>query len=66
MERMVSEEKVSAARAYVEMRFPAMAGPPLLEAVFANTKTPPISISFWIAIRKRRTFGLLEADRAMA
>src|SRR5437016_10337276 len=32
MEREVSEEKLRAARAYMEMRFPAMAGAPLLES----------------------------------
>jgi hypothetical protein len=32
MERMVSEEKLFAARAYLRMRFPAMAGAPLLES----------------------------------
>ena len=31
MERMVSEEKPSAARTYLRMRFPAMADSPLLE-----------------------------------
>jgi sarcosine oxidase len=32
MERMVSEEKLSAARTYLRMRFPAMTGSPLLES----------------------------------
>jgi glycine/D-amino acid oxidase-like deaminating enzyme len=32
MERQVSEEKLRAARAYLQMRFPAMAGAPLLES----------------------------------
>ena len=32
MEREVSEEKLRAARAYMEVRFPAMAGAPLLES----------------------------------
>jgi len=32
MERVVSEEKLSAARAYLRMRFPGMAGAPLLES----------------------------------
>jgi sarcosine oxidase len=32
MERVVSEEKLSAARAYLRMRFPAMAGSSLLES----------------------------------
>ena len=32
MEREISEEKLSAAREYLRMRFPAMAGAPLLES----------------------------------
>jgi hypothetical protein len=32
MEREISEEKLDAARAYLRMRFPAMAGSPLLES----------------------------------
>jgi len=32
MERQVSEEKLAAARAYLRMRFPALAGAPLLES----------------------------------
>ena len=32
MERVASEEKLSAARAYLRIRFPAMAGAPLLES----------------------------------
>ena len=32
MEREISEEKLVAARAYLRMRFPAMAGSPLLES----------------------------------
>jgi sarcosine oxidase len=32
MERQISEEKLAAARAYMGMRFPAMAGAPLLES----------------------------------
>jgi glycine/D-amino acid oxidase-like deaminating enzyme len=32
MERQISEEKLTAARAYLRMRFPAMAGSPLLES----------------------------------
>jgi glycine/D-amino acid oxidase-like deaminating enzyme len=32
MERKISEEKLAAARAYLRMRFPAMAGSPLLES----------------------------------
>jgi sarcosine oxidase len=32
MEREISEEKLTAARAYLRMRFPAMAGSPLLES----------------------------------
>jgi glycine/D-amino acid oxidase-like deaminating enzyme len=32
MERQISEEKLTAARAYLRMRFPAMTGSPLLES----------------------------------
>jgi glycine/D-amino acid oxidase-like deaminating enzyme len=41
MERMVSEEKLSAARAYMRMRFPAMAGSPLLESPVCQYESSP-------------------------
>jgi glycine/D-amino acid oxidase-like deaminating enzyme len=32
MERQISQEKLEAARAYIRMRFPALAGAPLIES----------------------------------
>src|SRR5258708_16764090 len=38
---------------------------PYLKAEFANMKIPETTISFWIAIRKRKTSGLSAEGRAM-
>jgi glycine/D-amino acid oxidase-like deaminating enzyme len=55
MERVVSEGKLSAAQAYLRMRFPQWQALRYLKTEFANMKTPQTTISFWIAIRKQRT-----------
>jgi hypothetical protein len=63
MEREISEERLTATRAYLRMRFPAIAGSRYLRAGFAGMKTPQTTILFWIAIPKRRTSGLLAEAR---